>query len=307
MRDKMIKSSIGIKGKRKQERLDAGSVDEEFVVNFPLSLFQRKAIETIYQMRVATTSQIQKITGYSYDYICNQLLKLHLNRFLIRKFPNKNIGQPGSCEGYFMLDTAGAIYISGIMDVPVKDVKWSIRDNLIAYEKLNHALKITELRSALEKEIREKKTEDLKFLECWSDRHLAIKFSYEEKPYYLRPDIFISIEKAGAQYSFLAEVDRGTMAMSRFSSKTNAFEDKVPVYEYLKLSEAFKDISDIFPKILVFTTTADRAQKLMNVVRKKQKTKAEFLFTSFDFFEENPLGKIFIKTDGSVTNLIETR
>ncbi|EOC99627.1 hypothetical protein [Caldisalinibacter kiritimatiensis] len=84
-----MKKPAGIKGKRRQERIDQKEVNVDFVVNFPLTTFQQKAIELVYFMRAVKTSQIIDILGYSERYVRKQLLTLHLNRFLHRKFPSK--------------------------------------------------------------------------------------------------------------------------------------------------------------------------------------------------------------------------
>lgn len=298
----MIQKPAGIKGKRRQERIDPKEINVDFVVNFPLTTFQKKAIELVYFMRAVKTSQIIDILGYSERYARRELLTLHLNRFLHRKFPAKKRNQKGTNEGYFLLDDAGAIFISGYYELPMKEVKWNKRDNLIKPDKLQHTFKICDVRASIEKDARKK---GHKIINCVSDRHLYFPFKYEENNFVLRPDMYFDYITDKKQYSYFVEVDLGTMAMTANSFKTNSFDNKVYYYESFKLSEAYKEYLDVFPRILVITVTTERAEKLAQAVRKKQKTKIEFLFTSFTLWNEYPTGPIFLKTNGEHTSIFE--
>lgn len=295
-----IVKSAGIRGKRNQDRIDPKEINDEFVVNFPLSPFQKKALSIIYHMRAVTTSQLLRMTGNNYDYAVEKMLQLHLNGFVLRKFPRREIGQGGSNEAYYLLDKAGAIFIAGSQGVGLKDVKWELRDNLIDFDKLTHTLQISEVRAILEQE--SKKNNHI-IESCLSDRHLFMNFSYEEKSYYLRPDMFLIYNDKFNLHTYLCEIDMGTMAVNGFSHKTSSFVDKIPAYEALRLSGQYKKYFDVYPRILVFTTTKNRALQMAEAVNERLQTKAEFLFTTFDFFKDNALGKIFKKANGEVTSI----
>lgn len=297
-----IKQSAGVPGKRNQERIDINKINDDFVVDFKLNNFERQVIELIYWMRAVTTSQIVDITGYTYNYIAKHMLKLYLNRFVHREFPAKEKNQTGSNEAYYLLDQAGAIYIAGCLDISLKEVKWSRRDNLIRYDKLKHTLSVSSVRARLEIEARKKQQ---KLLDCISDRHLYINFTHEDKQITLRPDLYFVYEGDEHKYSYFVEVDLGTEAIRGISDKTTSFDNKVNSYDSLKYSGEYKDYFEVFPRILVITTTANRAKKLMEAVREKKQTNIDFLFTTFDFWQRDPLGTIFIKTDGSHTNMFE--
>lgn len=303
-----IQKPMGIKGKRKQERIDPSKVNVEFVVNFPLSKFQKMAIELVYNMRALKTGQIVDILGYNKRYALRELLILDINRFLFRKFPSRQQEERGSKEGYYLLDEAGAIFVSGYLELPMKEVNWSKRDNLVSYEKLSHTFKICDVRAALEKDVRKKEKKEKKghkIVNCVSDRHLYFPFKYEDNSFILRPDMFFNYISDKKQYNYFVEVDLGTMAMTANSPKTKSFDNKVYYYESFKLSEEYRKWLNVFPRILVITTTTDRAEKLMEAVKNKQKTKTEFLFTSLSLWNEYPTGPIFLKTDGSHTTMFD--
>lgn len=295
-----IQDSAGIKGKRNQERIENEIINEDFVINFPLTTFQRTAMEVIYAMRAVTTSQLVEITGYSLVHVRKQMLMLHLNRFVYRQFPTKDLTQPGSKEAYYLLDEAGAIYISGAYGINMKELKWNKRDNLVKYDTLNHTFRVSETRAKIETEARLK---GHRIINCWSDRHLYFKFNFEQNQYYIRPDLYFIYEDEEHQYNYFVEVDMGTENVRAFSKKTISFDAKVPVYENFKLSGEYKKYIEVFPRILVLTTTANRAKLLCQAVREKQKTKAEFLFSTFALWDENSTGPIFMKTDGSHSNM----
>ena len=292
-----IQKSAGIKGKKNQQRIEIERINEDFVVDFPLSPFQKQAIEIIYSMRAVKTSQLVDITGYNYKYVTGQMLELHLNRFIYREFPPRDRKKKGTDEAYYLLDDAGAIYVSGAYEIQMKDVRWRKRDNLVKSDKLEHTFRVADVRAMIEKEARE---QGHKVLKCIGDRHLEISFTFENERYEFRPDMYLKYSDGKYEYDFLFEVDLGTMNYTGISPKTQAFDRKVPVYEYYKLSEEYKRTFDSYPKILVITTTTDRAKKLREAVREKQKARpevrVEFLFTSMSLWKEMCTGSIFIDT-----------
>lgn len=297
-----IQESAGIRGKRNQERIATESINEDFVIDFPLTTFQKLAMEVIYQMRTVTTKQLAEITGYSIPHVREYMLKLHLNRFVYRMFPPKDLTQPGSKEAYYLLDEAGSIYIAGAYSMGMKELKWQKRDNLVKYDTLNHTFRVSETRAKLEIEARNK---GHKIMSCWSDRHLYFRFNFEQNQYYIRPDLYFIYEDDKHQYSYFVEVDMGTENVRAFSKKTASFDAKIPVYESFKLSGEYKKAFEVFPRILVLTTTAARAKQLCEAVKDKQKTKVEFLFSTFAFWDENSTGPIFLKTDGTYSSMFD--
>lgn len=289
------------RGQRLVDRIDPKEVNDDFVVDFPLTTAQITAIEVIYNMRTVKMSQLQAITGYNYKYLTAQMAELHKNRFVERAFPIKERDLKGSNEAYFMLDTAGAIYISGYYEIPMKEVLWSRRDNLIKYEKLNHAFHISGIRADIEKKAREK---DHKIVNCVCDRHLYLDFKLDEKKFVLRPDMYFSYidTDTQSQFHYFVEADLGTMAMSGNSSKTYAFDGKVQYYDAYKKSGEYKNKFNVFPRVLVITSTTDRAMKLLDACRMKQRAGVEFLFTSLLLWNENCTGPIFAKVKDSALN-----
>ncbi len=291
-----IKKSSGIRGKKNQERIDISQINEDFVIDFPLTPTQKKIIEIIYFMRALKTSHIVEILGLgSYSYVTNQLMILHLNRFIMREFPLRDRIQKGTKEAYYQLDECGAIYISGAFDIPLKDIKWKRRDNLIKIEKLEHTFMVSKVRACLEKEARQK---GHKIIQCMGDRHIHTMFTYENQKYEFRPDMYVKYSDGKFKYEFLFEIDMGTMSITATSPKTSSFDRKVPYYEYFKMSEQSKYMYEGFPRVIVITQSTDRAKKLAAAVKVQQKSKVEFYFTTFMFWEENCLGAVLIDSDG---------
>lgn len=301
-----MQRSAKVKGLRNQERIDIKEINDDFVVDFPLSACQKAAIEIIYNMRAVTMSQLVEITGYNYKYLTREMLKLHLNRFIERCYPPKERNQKGTNESYFLLDQAGAIYISGIYEIQMKEVRWIRRDNLIKPEKLNHTFQISGIRARLEVEARKN---EHSIINCVSDRHLFLNFKYEDREFTLRPDMYFKYLAGKKQYNYFVECDLGTMAITGPSPKTMAFEKKVDYYEAYKLSQAYKEVYNVFPRVLVITTTTDRAVKLMQAVKERQKERpradVDFLFTSLTLWNDNPTNEIFVTTDNRYTNMFE--
>ncbi len=281
-----------MRGQRNVERIDVKLINDDFVVDFPLTEFQKIAIEIIYNMRTVKLSQLKDMTGYSYQYITSYMLKLHVNRFVERMFPLKTRDQKGTEEAYFMLDQAGAIFISGFYELPMKEVIWNRRDNLIKYDKLNHAFEISAARAAVERSARERGD---KIINCVCDRHLFLKFKYEDNEFSVRPDMYFTYVENNRHFNYFVEIDLGTMAVTGNSFKTEAFDNKVAYYDAYKFSGEYRNKFNVFPRVLVITTTTDRAEKLLEAVRVKQKSGVEFLFTTLDLWADNTLNKIFIK------------
>lgn len=53
------------------------------------------------------------------------------------------------------------------------------------------------------------------------------------------------------------------------------------------------------------TTTKNRALQMADAVNERQQTKWEFLFTTFDFYRDNALGRVFKKANGEVTSMFD--
>jgi hypothetical protein len=282
---------MGIKGKRNIARIDPENLTERFIKEYPYSPFQKKVIITVYKMRAVRLNQIARIMNYHPNYIRRELKDLYENRFVDRNFMWEEKVQEkknqGSAEGIYFLDEAGKVAVSGFLDKDLKDIKWKLMENLVNYDKLKHTLECSEVLAKIYEECRNANLSVIDFL-C--EKFLWVKFSYQNTQYEFCPDMYVKIMKDKFAYSFFVENDNATMDVKSFLSK-------VPKYDNYKISGQYETDYDVFPRVLVITTSKERALTLAKEVGKKQKSKVEWLFTWHDIFYEKPFSdKTFIHT-----------
>ncbi len=277
------------KGVRKIARVDESEIDENYVKNYKMCPAKVKAIYLIYNLRALRSMQIARIMGCNRKYTLSILKDLYYHRFLDRRFPYEEKGNgSGSAQGIYFLDEAGKIFISGYMDIFLKDVQWRPIDNLIKYEKLRHTLDSAEIVTRVFEECRNAK---YSVVDYKTEKKLWTEYTYKNNAFEFAPDIFFKILKDRHTYSFFVENDEATMSV-------NSFLAKVPKYDNYKISGQYiMDYDGVFPRVLVITTSKDRAIVLADEVGKKQGSKVDFLFTWHDMFYESPFGsKTFIHT-----------
>ncbi len=279
------------KGSRKVDRIEPDELTDRFIKEFEYTPMQKKSIEIVYKMRAARLNQISRILGYEIFYTRKQLRELYINRFLDRVFAweekviEKN--NKGTAEGIYFLDEAGKIAVSGFLDIELKDVKWKPIENLIKYDKLKHTLDCSEVLTRIYEECRNANLSVIDFL-C--EKFLWVKFSYQNIQYEFCPDMYVKIMKDKFAYSFFIENDNATMDVK-------SFLNKIPKYDNYKISGQYETDYEVFPRVLVITTSKERALTLAREVGKRQKSKIEFLFTWHDIFYEKPFSdKTFIHT-----------
>lgn len=288
------------KGRRHQKRIDPKGVDESFILSFKFTTFQKEVIKMIYEMRVLSTSQIVTIFSKNANYVRSQLLQLYKNAFLFRIFQPESIGN-GSKEAYWMLDRGGAMFIAGAYGISMKKLNWDVRDNLIGFEKLAHAIQISEVRTRFECAAKE---EGAHIETSFCDRHLYYEFMDGDKKMAVSPDLFITYNSGDKLYQFFFEIDRGTMAVTGPRSRRSVVISKVPKYEKFCASDEWKPYFEVYPRIIFLTTTKQRAKYMADAIKKSRETDLEFLVSTFEYFNEDPLGEIFIKvSDSTATNL----
>lgn len=279
-----------MKGKRNIQRVDSDMICDQYVKEFDYTPFQQRAIETVYKLRSVRFNQITRILGYSNNYARANLRELYYCRFLDRRFPyeeKSENGDKGSVQGIYMLDEAGKIFMAGYSDVELKDVNWIPRDNLIEYRKMKHTLQCAEIAATVFEECRHAKYQVMDYR---GERFLWTAFKYQNAHYEFSPDLYIKVLKDKSTYRFLFENDEATMDIRSFLAK-------VPKYDNYKLSGQYIYTYDAFPRVLVITTSKERAITLAEEVGKRQKSKVDFLFTWHDAFFERPFGSTtFIHT-----------
>ncbi|MFT8349208.1 replication-relaxation family protein [Clostridium saccharoperbutylacetonicum] len=279
--------------KRDERIIKPEDVTERFIMEYKFTICQREAIKLIYQMRIMSTTNIAKVFDKNEEFVRNELVKLYRNGFLHRILSNDN-GSVGY-SAYWMLDRGGALYIAGAYQVSLKKINWDVRSNLIAYEKLSHAIKISDVMTQLTIAAREKghSVED-----AYCDRHLYYKFTTaDNKKSAIYPDLAINYNDGTKLYQFFFEIDRGTMAIMGPKNKNSVVINKVPRYEEFCLSQEWKNYFEVFPRIVFLTNTKSRAKKMLEAIQSTRESKLEFLVSTFEAFEMGTLEEIFLSTN----------
>ena len=293
----------GIKGKRNLERLiDPKDVSERFILEFKFTSFQKDAIKLIYDMRIMSTSQISRALDKGIEYVRKQLLVLYKNGFLYRRYESEGIGV-GSSAAYWMLDRGGALFIAGCYEISVKKLNWDIRSNLIRFEKLAHAVQISEVMTEL-REFARVNGHSVESSYC--DRHLYYDFTANGEKVGICPDLFITYNTGSKIYQFFFEIDMGTMAITGPISRTSVVINKIPKYEKFAVSKEWKQYFDVYPRIVFLTTTKTRVLTMVNAIKEVRNSSLDFLVSTFDLFKEAALEDIFKRvSDNEATNLFE--
>lgn len=288
--------------KKIQSRVDPKNIDERFILDFKLTSFHQEVLKLIYEMRVLSTNHIAAIKGLTAEYVRKQLAVLYKNGFVYRRYEQQGIGE-GRKETYWMLERGGALFIAGSYGISIKRLNWDIRSNLINFEKLTHSLKISEIRAIIEAAARSK---GHKIESCFCDRHLNYEFKSNDIKYTLKPDLYFIYNDGKKRYQYFFEIDMGTMTINGPQSRSSVFTSKIPRYEQFRQGSEWKNYFDVYPRVIFLTNTKSRALFMAQSVKEVQETNLEFLVSTFEYFEENPLGEIYKRVlDDSVTNIFE--
>jgi len=280
----------GVKGNRKPERIDEHLVTEDFVGEFKYSRAMKRIIELVYKMKVMKVSHIAETTGYHIRTVRDAVKVLHINRFLYRQFPPSLRSEFGSHEGYVMLDRAGKLYIAGLYDIPLREVKYNPREHVINTNYLEHSYMINETRIEFEKYAREIKTIKIDGV-C--DKHLYYRFFKGQREFKLRPDMLMRMSTGDKERHFFFEIDRSTEAVMALSSKTVGFNRKIENYEEFMISRAYEDYGlQVFPEVIVIAETRERVMKLLKTIVNLQHVKV--YFTTLEMLQNDIIGDIFV-------------
>lgn len=285
-----------------KERIDPKEINERYILEFKFTTCQKEAIKLIYEMRILSTSQIASILKLSKKYISSQLIGLYNGGFLYRKYVSRSF-EESKGEAFWMIDRGGALFIAGAYGVSLKKLNWDIRDNLIGFEKLEHSRKISEVRTILE-EIANKNNSSID--EAYCDRHLHYEFEIEGKKMGLSPDLYLTYNDGKRIYQYFFEIDMGTMTINGPKTRSSVLISKIPRYEGFLQSKLWKENFEVYPRIIFLTNTKNRALNMVNSIRDSRQSDLDFLVSTFEAFELDPLGKIYKKTsNGEVTNIFE--
>lgn len=284
------------------KKMDAQDVTERFILNFKFKACEREILKTIYEIRIISTDDLTDILGRERSYVQTSLSRLYTNGFLYRIKLTKDQGAASNGAVYWMLDRGGALFIAGAYGLTLKTINWNVRNNMIKFEKLAHAIKIGECVAWLNKAARSVGHE---VESSYCDLHLRYEFTAEDEKKYVVPDLYLTYrDDKGNRYQYFFEIDMGTMPITGARSKTNVVVNKVPKYEMFFKSKEFKENFEVRPRIVFLTTNKTRAGSILEGIKNIRSTKLEFLITTFDIFKGNPLIKCLKSTNiDGVTNL----
>lgn len=271
------------KGKRRRERIEIKGNPYAYLMNYPMNEVKEKIIYFLYDMRVATTSQIARYLNLSKDYTRKLLKELYENRLVYRDFPSIKKGKYGSGEGVYFLDNQGAFFIAADKGIEKREVNWDPRDNVVSLGAVKHSLDITEIRTCMEEQSKEIKVE-----EFFGERQVGrIDFICEGEELSFNPDGRISLikklDKKVARITFFLEYDRNTETINTFMEKIRIYEK---FYRTGKLNQLF---GNVHPAILVISNNENRTKRLKEVIDENKVENIKYYFDTLDKeFMKNP-------------------
>lgn len=277
-----------IKGKRRRGRAEIKGDPYEFIFKSGINQNDNyaKIIELIFDVRVASTSQIKEYLGLSSTAVRKYLQYLYENNFLYRIFPKV---EKGSSEGYYFLDSMGAFYLAAVNEVAKRDFPWSQKENLIGIDKLQHTLGITQVRIALEQ------SEEIEVTKFYGEKRTGRReFTDMNDRYVINPDAEINIrfQVDGKKFArvLLLEYDRGTEELFKIREKLDKY------IKYYGSSE-FKQCYDNYPALVILSDGETSERRFTAAIEERkielQEKKISVYFSSYGDFLTNPAGEIF--------------
>jgi hypothetical protein len=282
---------VAIGGKRRLQRAIIKGDPYQFIIRSGIQNRKHdgRILEFIYDVRVASRRQLQEYLGLT-DVRTRQILsKLFVERFLFRVFPKVD---KGSSEGYYFLDSMGASYLAGVYDLPKKDILWSSKENLIGIDKLKHTLGVTEIRIALEKEIRN--MDRVLLVQYWGEKRTGRRqFFFDDIEYGLNPDaeaiIQYPVGEKNYMKRFFFEFDRGTEDLNKIT-------DKLRKYTKYYSSEEFDNRYSTKPVLVILCEGETSRLRIEKSISKMRSDLNFFLYVAdFDTFLKDPFGEIYEK------------
>lgn len=271
------------KGTRRLERVEIKGNPYNHLMNYPMNMVKEKIIYFLYDMRVATTSQLVRCLKYSANYVRENLSDMYINQLVYRDFPLIKRGKHGSSEAVYFLDNQGAYFLAANNGLEKREVAWDPRDNVVSIGAVRHSLDITEIRVCMEEN-----SKDIKVHEFLGERRIGqIVFQYQGVDYTFKPDGRIVLYKKEneklAKLSFYLEYDRGTESLKTFLAKIKTYEK---FYSSKKINELYKNIH---PAILIITNHPNRTNKLKELIEKYASSEINYYFKTLDDkFKKNP-------------------
>lgn len=171
---------------------------------------------TLYQQRILTTGQLQRLFFSSRRRAQDRLLFLYRNRVVDRFYPPLRFGQ-GKAAAHWLLDEAGAILVAARLGVDRKRLGWQRRDDWASHPQLAHQLEtnrfVTDLIAAT------LATADHGVAVWWSSAGAAGRVNDQAMRRRLVPDTGFLLSTSAGPVECLLEWDRGTETTARLTEK----------------------------------------------------------------------------------------
>lgn len=295
--DKKIKN----KYVRKTEDTEISLQD---VLRMPtLTKRDRDVLLSLYYHRCLTSKQIAEIhfrygkNGYNNQaelIARRRLRKLFDLKLVDRFFVFPDDGQ-GSSAQHVILDTLGAHMVAGMLNLPFEDLEWRYDMNDVRLPYLDHMILINDFYVWLLKWAREHGHTIDTFL---VENHVRHEFKYKRKKIKFNPDAYGRYYTGDEGFHFFFEMDNGTMTLQTFKKKLERYEAFFASEEYKKY------YGDSFPLILVVAPDEERAISLRNTIYADNNYGLQWLFTTKELAEANPVGEIWLGTEKEPVGLL---
>lgn len=231
------------------------SLDEE------LTPPEREVVRLVERVRMATHSQIGRLTGYGLNGLPTESAARSLRRMLARLTDRRILARYDRRVGGVRAGSAGHVYCLGPHGqslVSFWDGRGLVRGRRNpepGSHHMKHRLAVTGIFVALREAEDNCQTELLRFdfePECW--RRYSDPFGGQST---LKPDAFASIASPVYEDRYFIEVDLGTEGTATILRKLHAY------VEYFQ-SGIEQDRYEVFPRVLFIVTNEARKQLLVN-------------------------------------------
>lgn len=209
----------GAEASDKTRRPLRASAERLFELARHLTERDREVALCLFQHRLLTTAQLELLFFSSRRRAQDRLLLLYRNRILDRFYPPAPFGS-GKPEAHWLLDEAGALLVSAMLEVERKGLGWQRRDDWGSHPQLAHQLEVnrfvTDLIAATLTSV------DTGIGAWWPPAEATRRLGHAGKVRVLPDAGLILATPAGAIECHL-EWDRGTETQQRLTEKLIAY------------------------------------------------------------------------------------
>lgn len=282
-----------------------------------LSEQAKEGFRTLYEMRMMTIRQFQNCTGYSQKY-ATDLLNDHFKRNYLGRFGGMPLVGKGRAPNVYYLTEKGHSFLQDRHGLNLGD--WvSIKPKHKWPASMPHRLKTVDLFLALATKLRQsgvasilearfdfRQAEFAGVRRCETTDFLTQPKDENKK---IIPDASLVVERADNSKALIfLECDMGTENICEHRGSGETIEGKLESYRLYFQSKGFvsryKAFGQFASFLVMFATTSERR---VQAIRERLGEVEDpfdplFLFTTHDLFENDPIGKIFMRRRATATS-----